>query len=76
MHECKGVFNPNIPIFASNSAEGLHFSAFHFILFFNLISLVMHYSSSLQTMHAVIIEKYNHCIVQLAHINTACAVIN
>ena len=27
---CEGVFNPNIPIFASNSAEGLHFSAFHF----------------------------------------------
>ena len=26
----QGVFNPNIPIFASNSAEGLHFSAFHF----------------------------------------------
>ena len=24
-----GVFNPNIPIFAPNSAEGLHFSAFH-----------------------------------------------
>ena len=29
MH-AKGVFNPNIPIFASNSAMGLHFSAFHF----------------------------------------------
>ena len=29
-YACKGVFNPNIPIFASNSAEGLHFSAFHF----------------------------------------------
>ena len=27
---CKGVFNPNIPILASNSAEGLHFSAFHY----------------------------------------------
>ena len=25
----KGVFNPNIPIFAPNSAEGFHFSAFH-----------------------------------------------
>ena len=25
----KGVFNPNIPIFPPNSAEGLHFSAFH-----------------------------------------------
>ena len=25
-----GVFNPNIPIFVSNSAEGLHFSAFHY----------------------------------------------
>ena len=30
----KGVFNPNIPIFASNSAEGLHFSAFHLIIIF------------------------------------------
>ena len=28
----EGVFNPNIPIFASYSAEGLHFSAFHFII--------------------------------------------
>ena len=25
----KGVFNTNIPIFPPNSAEGLHFSAFH-----------------------------------------------
>ena len=25
----KGVFKPNIPIFPPNSAEGLHFSAFH-----------------------------------------------
>ena len=25
----KGVFNPNIPIYAPNSAECLHFSAFH-----------------------------------------------
>ena len=25
----KVVFNPNIPIFLPNSAEGLHFSAFH-----------------------------------------------
>ena len=25
----QGVFNPNIPIFPPNSAEGLHFSAFH-----------------------------------------------
>ena len=30
-YACKGVFNPNIPMFPpnSNSAEGLHFSAFH-----------------------------------------------
>ena len=28
-YACKGVFNPNIPIFPPNSAEGLHFSAFH-----------------------------------------------
>ena len=27
----KGVFNPNFPIFAPNSAEGLHFSDFHYI---------------------------------------------
>ena len=26
----KVVFNPNIPIFPPNSAEGLHFSAFHY----------------------------------------------
>ena len=25
---CKGVFNPNVTIFQSNCAEGLHFSAF------------------------------------------------
>ena len=31
-YACKGVFNPNIPIFPPNSAEGLHFSAFHFFL--------------------------------------------
>ena len=30
-YACKGVLNPNIPIFPPNSAEGLHFSAFHFI---------------------------------------------
>ena len=28
-YACKGVFNPNIPIFPPNFAEGLHFSAFH-----------------------------------------------
>ena len=28
MYACKGVFNPNIPIFQPKSAEGLHFSAF------------------------------------------------
>ena len=28
-YACKGVFNPNIPIVPPNSAEGLHFSAFH-----------------------------------------------
>ena len=26
---CKDVFNPNVTIFQSNCAEGLHFSAFH-----------------------------------------------
>ena len=31
MYACKGVFNPNIPIFPPNSAEGLHFSAFHYL---------------------------------------------
>ena len=25
----KGVFNPNTPVFQPNSAEDLHFSAFH-----------------------------------------------
>ena len=29
-YACKGVFNPNIPIFASNSTEGFHFSPFHY----------------------------------------------
>ena len=28
---CKYVFNPNVTTFQSNCAEGLHFSAFHFI---------------------------------------------
>ena len=28
IYACKGVFNPNIPIFPPNSAEGLHFSVF------------------------------------------------
>ena len=27
-YACKGVFNPNIPIFPPNAAEGLLFSAF------------------------------------------------
>ena len=30
-YACKGVFNPNIPIFPLSSDEGLHFSAFHLI---------------------------------------------
>ena len=30
-YACKGVFNPNIPMFPPNSAKGLHFSAFHLI---------------------------------------------
>ena len=29
---CKGVFNPNVTIFQSNCAEGLHFSAFHYLV--------------------------------------------
>ena len=29
-YACKSVFNPNIPIFPPNSAEGLHFSAFYY----------------------------------------------
>ena len=29
-YACEGVFNPNIPIYhPPNSAEGLHFRAFH-----------------------------------------------
>ena len=36
----KGVFNPNIPIFPPNSAEGLHFSAFHYTCI-NYISLIL-----------------------------------
>ena len=31
-YACKGVFNPNIPIFLTKSAEGLHFSAFHCLM--------------------------------------------
>ena len=38
IYACKGVFNPNIPIFASNSAEGLHFSAFHYNLIYRAIA--------------------------------------
>ena len=30
-YACKGVFNPNIPIFQPNCAEGLHFSAFYYL---------------------------------------------
>ena len=33
LNACKGVFNPNVTIFQSNCAEGLHFSAFHLFLF-------------------------------------------
>ena len=29
---CKDVFNPNVTTFQSNCAEGLHFSAFHFLI--------------------------------------------
>ena len=29
-YACNSVFNPNIPIFVPNSAEVLHFSAFHY----------------------------------------------
>ena len=39
VYACKGVFNPNIPIFPPNSAEGLHFSAVHYnynCIFFEL----------------------------------------
>ena len=36
---CKDVFNTNVTAFQSNCAEGLHFSAFHFVLLFlNLLS--------------------------------------
>ena len=28
---CKDVFNPNVTTFQSNCAEGLHFSAFHYM---------------------------------------------
>ena len=30
LNACKGVFNPNVPIFQSNCIKGLHFSAFHY----------------------------------------------
>ena len=35
MNTCKDVFNPNVTAFQSNCAEGLHFSAFHYV--YNLI---------------------------------------
>ena len=42
---CKGVFNPNVTIFLSNCANGLHFSAFHFIIHYYTIgieSMIIH----------------------------------
>ena len=33
-YACKSILNPNIPIFPPNSAEGLHFSAFHLIVIY------------------------------------------
>ena len=33
---CKGVFNPNVVIFQSNCAEGLHFFILQVELFFSL----------------------------------------
>ena len=38
------VFNPNIPIFLPNCAEGLHFSAFHFCMY-------MYYAQQLTGTH-------------------------
>ena len=44
-YACKGVFNPNIPIFMPKSAEGFHFSAFHImqltLMSFNVASGVI-----------------------------------
>ena len=34
LNACKGVFNPNVPIFQSNCAEGLHFSVFFIMIRF------------------------------------------
>ena len=43
-YACKGVFNPNIPIFLPNSAEGLHFSDFHYNCNELLIKTCLNYS--------------------------------
>ena len=40
IYACKGVFDPNITIFPPNFAEGLHFSAFHFILIYVLLLFI------------------------------------
>ena len=39
---CKNDFNPIVTTFQSNFAEGLHFSAFHFILQYYIIIIGIH----------------------------------
>ena len=50
MHE---VFNPNIPIFPPNSAEGLHFSDFNFYLMDATLPGLFHCRYSVTTMAAI-----------------------
>ena len=45
IYACESVFNPNIPIFPPNPAEGLHFSAFHYRRQLVLINIASKYCS-------------------------------
>ena len=60
---CKSVFYPNVTTFQSNCAEGLHFSAFHFGLYYytaqngNLMDLLLHIHIYLYT-HIGFITTY------------------
>ena len=65
-YACKGVFNSNIPIFPPNSAEGLHFSAFHFSKLLNLRFLT-------QYIHHFLYSKQECIIIIIINPRCACA---
>ena len=60
----QGVFNPNIPLFAQNSAEDLHFSAFHFLC--TTAITLLQYSNTCSNRRIVICE----CIKQIYKFNS------